>query len=333
MTIKRVLICGGTGFIGRNLVLKFANQPLKYQVVATYLNSQIFRYKNVTWIKADLRVKDQVDALLSDIDIVLQAAATTSGASDIVNSPEIHVTDNAIMNSQILRSVSHSTVSNLIFFSCTTMYSSSSSPQAENDFDANIEVFPNYFGVAWTKFYIEKMCEFYSRQCNTKFSVIRHSNIYGPWDKFDLKRSHVMGATIAKVLNAIEEVEVWGKGIELRDLLYVEDLVNLVAMVSDNQASKFELFNAGYGTGISIKDLVNKVVEISGKNLRIVYNESKPNLPFSFVSNNSKVQEVFGWRATTSLDEGIKKTIDWYKKNVPSYLIDNEKNSISQAHN
>ena len=333
MTIKRVLICGGTGFIGRNLVLKFANQPLKYQVVATYLNSQIFRHKNVTWIKVDLRVKDQVDALLCDIDIVLQAAATTSGASDIVNSPEIHVTDNAIMNSQILRSVSHSTVSNLIFFSCTTMYSSSSSPQAENEFDANIEVFPSYFGVAWTKFYIEKMCEFYSKQCNTKFSVIRHSNIYGPWDKFDLKRSHVMGATIAKVLNAIEEVEVWGKGIELRDLLYVEDLVNLVAMVSDNQASKFELFNAGYGTGISIKDLVNKVVEISGKNLRIVYNESKPNLPFSFVSNNSKVQEVFGWRAATSLDEGIKKTIDWYKKNVPSYLIDNEKNSISQALN
>lgn len=328
MTIKKVLICGGTGFIGRNLVLKFANEPLKYEVVATYFNSQIFTHKNVTWIEADLRVKAQVDTLLHDIDIVLQAAATTSGASDIINSPEIHVTDNAIMNSQILRSVSNSTVSNFIFFSCTTMYSSSSSPQAEDEFDANIDVFPSYFGVAWTKFYIEKMCEFYSRQCNTKFSVIRHSNIYGPWDKFDLKRSHVMGATITKVLNATEEIEVWGTGTELRDLLYVEDLANLVQMVSDNQASKFELFNAGYGTGISIKELVNKVIEISGKSLNIVYNETKPNLPFSFVSNNSRVQEIFGWRAVTSLDEGIKKTIDWYMKNITSNLIDNVRNPI-----
>ena len=316
MTIKNVLICGGTGFIGHNLVLRFANQPNKYRVTATYLNSKVFEHENVAWVKADLREKNQVDALLCDADIVYQAAATTSGASDIVNSPEIHVTDNAIMNSQILRSVSHNKISNFIFFSCTTMYSTSSTPQAEHEFDANIEVFPSYFGVAWTKFYIEKMCEFYSKMCDTKFSVIRHSNIYGPWDKFDLKRSHVMGATITKVLDAKEEIEVWGKGIELRDLLYVDDLVDLVELVTDKQTTKFELFNAGLGKGISVKDLVGKVIEISGKNLRIVYNESKPNLPFSFVSNNTKVQGLFGWKASVSLEEGIRRTIDWQKRNL-----------------
>ena len=315
MTVKNVLVCGGTGFIGHNLVVRFANQPTKYKVTATYFNSNFFPQENVTWVKADLREKNQVDALMSGAEIVLQAAATTSGASDIVNSPEIHVTDNAIMNSQILRSVLRNKVSNLIFFSCTTMYSTSTTPQTEEDFDANQEVFPSYFGVAWTKFYIEKMCEFYSKLCNTKFSVIRHSNIYGPWDKFDLKRSHVMGATITKVLDAKEEIEVWGKGIELRDLLYVDDLVDLVEIAIKKQTSKFELFNAGSGIGISIKNLVGKVIEISGKNLRIVYNESKPNLVFSFVSNNSKVQELFGWRPSISLEEGIKRTIAWRIKN------------------
>ena len=160
------------------------------------------------------------------------------------------------------------------------------------------------------------MCEFYSKMCDTKFSVIRHSNIYGPWDKFDLKRSHVMGATITKVLDAKEEIEVWGKGIELRDLLYVDDLVDLVELVTDKQTTKFELFNAGLGKGISVKDLVGKVIEISGKNLRIVYNESKPNLPFSFVSNNTKVQGLFGWKASVSLEEGIRRTIDWQKRNL-----------------
>jgi GDP-L-fucose synthase len=324
MTIKNVLVCGGTGFIGHNLVIRFASQPTKYRVTATYLNSDVFAHENVTWVKADLREKNQVDALLYDADIVFQAAATTSGASDIVNTPEVHVTDNAIMNSQILRSVLRNKISNFIFFSCTTMYSTSTIPQAEHEFDANLEVFPSYFGVAWTKFYIEKMCEFYSKLCDTKFSVIRHSNIYGPWDKFDLKRSHVMGATITKVLDAKEEIEVWGKGIELRDLLYIDDLVDLVEVVTVRQTSKFELFNAGSGTGISIKNLVSKVIEISGKTLRIVYNESKPNLVFSFVSNNSKVQELFGWKASISLEDGIKRTIDWRMKNESP--IDHQEN-------
>ena len=318
MTIKNVLIFGGTGFIGHNLILRFASQPTKYKVFATHFHSDAFAHENVTWVRADLREKDQVDELMCKADIVFQAAATTSGANDIVNSPEIHVTDNAIMNSQILRSVFHKKISNFVFFSCTTMYSSSSTPQSENEFDSRIDVFPSYFGVAWTKFYIEKMCEFYSKQCDTKFSVIRHSNIYGPWDKFDLKRSHVMGATITKVLDANEVIEVWGKGSELRDLLYVDDLVDLVELVIDKQTSKFELFNAGLGKGISVKDLVSKVIQISGKNLRIVFNDSKPNLAFSFVSDNSRVQGLFGWKASVSIEEGIKKTIDWRKGNLSS---------------
>ena len=72
------------------------------------------------------------------------------------------------------------------------------------------------------------MCEFYSQISDTKFTVIRHSNIYGPYDKFDLERSHFIGATISKVMNSSSKISVWGKGKEKRDLLHVNDLTNLI---------------------------------------------------------------------------------------------------------
>ena len=90
--------------------------------------------------------------------LVIQAAAITSGANDLVKRPYIHVTDNIIMNSHILKSCFKNSIKHLIFFSCTTMYHSSKKPLREEDFDANKKLEKKYFGVANTKVYIEKMC-------------------------------------------------------------------------------------------------------------------------------------------------------------------------------
>ena len=80
-----------------------------------------------------------------------------------------------------------------------------------------------------TKVYVEKMCEFFSRLGKTKHTVLRHSNMYGPHDKYDLEKSHVFGATVTKVMNSTDgKVNVWGTGEEKRDLLYVGDLVDFI---------------------------------------------------------------------------------------------------------
>ena len=168
--------------------------------------------KGVTWHKADLRDPEAVNGLLEGVDIIVQAAATTSGAKDIVTRPFIHVTDNAVMNSYLFRSAFERKVKHVVFFSCTVMYPSSEKALKESDFDANTPLHPRYFGVGNTKIYIEKMCEFFSRIGETKFTAIRHSNIYGAHDKFDLERSHVFGATVTKVMTAKDKVTVWGTG-------------------------------------------------------------------------------------------------------------------------
>jgi len=313
--MKKVLICGGTGFIGRNLIERFV-QRNDVEVYGTYLEPGFFHPK-AKMIQADLTKKEDVNKAVKGMDIIIQAAATTSGAKDIINNPAYHVTDNAVMNSLIFRSAYEHKVSHVISFSCTVVYQPSETPLKETDFDANQELYPKYFGGGWTKIYTEKMAEFYSRIGNAKYTVIRHSNVYGPYDKFDLEKSHVFGATITKVMtNEDGKIVVWGTGQEERDLLYVSDLLDFVELALDKQENKFELFNVGSANSISIADLVKKIIKASGKDLKIEYDQSKPTIKTKLCLDSSKAKEILGWSPKISLDQGIKKTIDWYKNNI-----------------
>jgi len=316
--MKKILICGATGFIGRNIAEFYADKN-DFEVYGTYLNSKPLENKKIKMIEVDLTNKEEVENLLKEgFDVLIQAAATTSGAKEIINKPYYHVTDNAVMNSLIFRNAYEYNIGHVIFFSCTVMHQSSKTPLKETDFDANKDMYPNYFGVGWTKVYIEKMCEFYSRIGNTKYTVVRHTNIYGPYDKFDLEKSHVFGATMTKVMTAEDngKIIVWGEGKEERDLLYISDLVDFVNLAIKKQKNKFELFNVGCGSSISISNLVKKIIDHSGKNIKIEYDLSKPTLKTKLCLDISKAKRSFGWEPKISLDEGIKKTMEWYKDNV-----------------
>src|SRR3954468_18226489 len=94
---KRVLVCGATGFIGRNIVERLAQYP-EYEVVGTYLKSAPYEHPKARLTRADLTNPREVSRVLEGVDVLIQAAATTSGAKDIVNKPYYHVTDNALMN-------------------------------------------------------------------------------------------------------------------------------------------------------------------------------------------------------------------------------------------
>jgi nucleoside-diphosphate-sugar epimerase len=161
------------------------------------------------------------------------------------------------------------------------------------------------------------MCEFFSRLGRTKHTVMRHSNMYGPYDKYDLERSHMFGATITKVMTSTDgKINVWGTGEEARDLLYVEDLVKFVDCAIEKQENSYELFNVGVGKAVQVKDVVNKIITHSGKNLEIVHDLSKPTIPTSLFLDCTKAKEKLDWEAETDLDTGIIKTLNWYKENL-----------------
>jgi nucleoside-diphosphate-sugar epimerase len=313
---KKILVLGATGFIGRNMAEYFADQS-DFEVYGTYLNSNPLDHLEIRMSRADLTNQHEVDSVVKGMDIIIQAAAITSGIKDVSENPHKIIADNAVMNSLIFRSAFDHAVSHVMFLSCTVMYHSSDVPLKEIDFDANREIYPNYFGVAWNKVYLEKMCEFYSRLGRNKYTAIRHSNIYGPYDKYDLEKSHVLGATITKVMTAKDgKIKVWGTGEEERDLLYVSDLVKFVELAIAKQKNPFELYNVGYGSSISVKDLVSKIIDCSDKQLSIEHDLSKPSIKTALCLDCEKAKEELGWEVQISLEEGIRKTIEWYKTTI-----------------
>jgi len=312
--MKKILICGATGFIGKNITLGLSKNK-NYEIHAVRFKRPAYKTSdNVKWHKADLRDPASVDKLIKNMDIVVQAAATTSGSKDIVSKPHIHVTDNAVINSFIFRSAYTHEIKHFIFPSCTVMYPSSKKATKENDFTGRI--IDKYKGAGETKVYLEKIAKFYSMLSKTKFTIIRHSNIYGPHDKYDLDKSHVFGATITKVMKAKDDLEVWGDGSEIRDFLHAEDLVNFIKKAISKQKTQYEIYNCGSGKAITIKKLCNLIVKISKKTLKIKFNKNKPTIAFDMFLNCNKAKKELGWEPKIEIESGIKKTISWWIKNI-----------------
>lgn len=319
--MKRLLICGGSGFIGRNCVEHFAKTG-KYKITATYFSENKYEpIDNVEYIRVDLRNEEEVKAIMKDKDIVVQSAATTTGAKDVIERPYIHVTDNAVMNSWIFREAVLNKIEHLIFFSCTVMYQPRNEPQKESDWSANDEIYKNYFGVGNTKVYLENMCNFYSRLGDTKFTAIRHSNVYGPYDKYDLDKCHVVPAFINKIINSEDILEIWGSGTAKRDIVYIDDLVDMVEKVIDRQEEKYELFNCGAGEAFSINTLANVIMQVNDKELELKYDSTKPDIPTVVVLDCEKAKMKLGWQPKTFIEDGMRKTSDWYKKVIKHKLL------------
>ena len=316
---KSVLICGASGFIGKNLANYFLSKQSEYDVTLVEHETPLdFVGDYAQVIKGDLRNPEFVKKALSGIDIVLQFAATTSGSKVIVNTPHVHVTDNAVMNSLILREAYEQSIEHVVFPSCTVMYQPSETALKETDFDGRDRIYDKYFGVGNTKVYIEKMCEFYSGLGRTKHTVIRHSNIYGPHDKFDIENGHVCGATIWKAFH-LDEIVVWGTGEEKRDLLHVNDLVSFVEKSICNQESDYGLYNVGLGEAISVKNLVEKINILMPENTKpknISYDTTKPTIPTSLFLDCSKAKEELGWEPNYGLETGLSDTINWYANDL-----------------
>lgn len=310
--MKNILVCGGTGFIGKNVVFSFCKKK-EYKIFSTYFKSKPLKIKGVNWIKADLRNFKDCLKVTKNIDIVIQCAATTSGSKDIINQPYLHVTDNAVMNSYLLRACYQNKIKHFIFLSCTVMYKNSKKALSEDQVEEN-KIYSNYYGVANTKLYVEKISKFYSNISETKFSILRHSNIYGPYDKFNLEKGHFLSSAIYKVLKQNKNtVDIFGSGNEKRDFLHVNDLMNMIYLLINKQKTSYEIFNCSYGKSFKIIDILKKIIHLSNSKKIINKLKNKKNLNIDIMVNSNKAKKTLSWYPKIKLDEGLKMTIDWFR--------------------
>jgi len=310
---KKVLVTGGAGFVGTNLILKLLETGTKIRVTIHNRPPQI-KNPRVEFVRADLTKQSDCKRVVQEIDYVFMCAANTSGALVIEKTPLAHVTPNVIMNSLMLENAHQAGVKKFLFISSNTVYPLTDFPVKESDVD--YQFYEKYFPVGWMKLFTEKLCEMYTTKITNPMPcvVVRPGNIYGPYDDFEWETSHVLPALMRKVVERHNPLEVWGDGKDIKDFIYVEDLVEglLLAMEKINA---FDPINIGGGKPVSIRHALNMMLKIDGfKNPKVVYNSSKPSMIPIRLINISKAKKVLGFTPQTSLENGLRKTIKWYKQ-------------------
>ena len=311
----KVLVAGGTGFVGVNLINRLLS--LGATVRATiHRKEPVARDERIEYVRCDLTRIEDCKKVVSGMDYVFLCAASTSGAAVIQSTPLVHVTPNIVMNSQMLEVAYFARVKKFVWLSSNAAYPPSGERPVKEDEMFNGDPYETYFGVAWMKRYTEVLCRMYSEKLKNPMItvVLRPSNIYGPHDDFEFETSHVMAALIRRVIERHDPIEVWGTGDDVRDWIYIDDFIDAV-MLATEKIESYNPINIGLGRGCSIKEALKMILGADGYgDAKVTFNPEKPSMIPIRLIDTAKAKAVLGFRARVELKEGIKKTLEWYRK-------------------
>ncbi len=309
---KKVLIFGGSGFVGINLSKFLAKK--NYSVVSTYANKKPKNIKNVKFVKFDLMSSNFDIKIFKNVDTVFVCSANSSGARVMTNNPASHFEDNLIMNLKLVKNLQFSRIKKIIFFSSSTVYPDTKKFCDEKS--VNYTFFKKYNFIGNGKLMIEKMYKLYTSEFKRKIDllIIRPSNIYGPYDKFDKEKSKVIPSIIRKCLESKKTLEVWGDGSDVKDFIYIDDFINLTYKLSKLK-KKFLIVNISTSKPIILRKVIETIRNLSNPKLKIKYTKSKFRMiPVRNVSN-LLLKKIIKFELNYSIEKGLKNTIEWYKKN------------------
>ena len=306
--MKKILIVGGSGFVGTNLI-NVLSQKKEYKVFSTiFKKKKPKNFKKIKHYRGNLKDPNFCERITKGKDIVIISAAFTAGAKVIENNPMEFVTVNTQINLNILNACKKNKIKKFIFLSSSVVYPNKPKPMREND--VNFSFFEKYNNVAWMKLYTEKVCEMY----NNFFDVLilRPSNLYGPHDKFDKLNAKVIPSLIRKFNNE-KKIEIWGDGEEIKDFLYIDDFVKILIYLIKNK-KKFLILNVGSGKSVKLMEIIS-IIQTNYNHKNFYFNKSAPKMiPVRKISID-KLKKFVNLKNFNSLKNGLEKTIKWYKKN------------------
>jgi len=305
---KKVLVTGGAGFLGSYVVRKLKERGCE----------DIFIPRSSDY---DLVQMEAVKKLYQDAkpDIVIHLAAKVGGIGANQKNPGKFFYDNLMMGVQMLEIGRRMKIEKFVALGTICAYPKFTPvPFKEEDlWNGYPEETNAPYGLAKKMLLVQSQA--YRQQYAFNSIFLLPVNLYGPKDNFNPDSSHVIPALIKKCLDAIKEntseITVWGTGNASREFLYVEDAAEGILLATERY-NKPEPINLGAGFEISIKDLVNLIVKLTGFKGKVVWDTCKPDGQPRRMLDTSKAEKEFGFRAKTSFAEGLKKTITWYRKNI-----------------
>lgn len=303
---KRVVVTGGAGFLG-----SFVVEALRERGCPPPFIPRSHDY--------DLRKEVDIARMLAAArpDLILHLAAVVGGIGANRENPGRFFYDNLIMGAQLMEGARQAGVPKFVAIGTVCSYPKFAAvPFREEDlWNGYPEETNAPYGLAKKMLLVQSQA--YREQYGFDSIFLLPVNLYGPGDHFDPHSSHVIPALIRKCVDAVEtgarEVVVWGTGRATREFLYVADAAEGIVLAAERYNGN-EPVNLGTGHEISITDLVGIIARETGFTGRIVWDTSKPDGQPRRMLDTDRAARYFGFTAKTSFDEGLRKTIDWYRR-------------------
>jgi len=303
---RKVAVTGGAGFLGRFVVEKLGCYPGVEIIVPRSREYDLVHETDVKRLLAD-----------ADPDLVIHLAAVVGGIGHNQKNPGRFFYDNLMMGTQLIEQSRLHGVKKFVAIGTVCAYPKfTPTPFKEDDLWSGYPEETNApYGLAKKMMLVQSQS--YREQYGFNSIFLLPANLYGPGDNFDLETSHVIPALIRKCIEARQNgrpfIEAWGSGQVSREFLYVEDCAEGIV-----RASAFynepEPVNLGSGNEVLIKDLVETIARLTGFNGEIRWRSDRPDGQPRRQLDTSRAEEKFGFRAQTSLEEGLKRTIAWYEQ-------------------
>lgn len=314
---KSVVVTGGAGFVGRNIVRKLVEKQAAF--IAVPRRSEY-----------DLTQPETPRRMIEDFkpDIIIHLAAVVGGIGANRANPGRFFYENAMMGTQLIEEARRQKVSKFVAIGTICAYPKFTPvPFREEElWNGYPEETNAPYGLAKKMMLVQLQA--YRQQYGYNGIYLLPVNLYGPGDNFDPESSHVIPALIKKCIEARDSgadfIEVWGTGAASREFLYVEDCAEGILRAAEHYNGP-EPVNLGAGMELSIKELVRIIARHTGFEGEIHWDTSKPDGQPRRCLDVSRAEKEFGFKAGTSFDEGLKRTIQWYEANREELQLNNWK--------
>jgi len=308
---KKVLVTGGTGFVGTHFVEELIRLGAQVRV-PVHQRPLIIQDPRIEIVQADLMLPETCRRVVRGVHYVVHAAGRVGAAGIGPHGIMSSITTNLALTANMLEAAWSEGAERFLVFSSSTAYPAADHPIKEEEMWTG-PTYPAYFGYGWMRRYLERLSEFVASTSQMQIALVRPTAVYGRHDNFDPLTSHVIPALIRRAVEKQDPFVIWGNGEEVRDFLHVTDLVRGCLLMLEKHAT-CDPVNIGYGQGATVKQIVQIILRAAGhENAKLIFDTTKPSaIPFRMV-DITKARRLLGFEPRVTLEDGLTDTVRWYQ--------------------